>query len=256
MTQSRRFGAEGIRRQLRSADGAGAVPYEGPTLSDLWTTYGALAAQWWDASAGVNTGAGTWTDRASGLVLSSSGGAALSASTVGNGDAVTIASPPSATLATSVQTLALAPFRVFVAGSIVDSGGSGNYLFFHGSDGFGEQAMLRGQGSDPLAYLIGLDESYIAGTATFANGSPHVWRHEYAGGAETHSLRFDGASAGTLDEVGPPTWAATDSLFWLGHAGTVAVTFKIALAARFLHGSLSGAQATALEADLLTLMGL
>jgi hypothetical protein len=227
----------------------------GVTLDDIFARH--TWAVWWDGAHGVNAGAGTWTDRVSGVVANAYD-ATLSTVTVGAATAVRCDLVPGAGWL-DVEPIAAAkaqPMRLFIAGSFPATASAGrlvsiqtyegsvDYLYVSATDDDGKMSYVTDAGAETVSTRSG---------TSFDNGV-HVVRMEYNATHASHVMRVDGVAYTTAASTADITLNADLSGVYFGdyYGGLLDV------AAVFWcpYASINDTQAAQVETDLLTIMGL
>ena len=220
------IGAVAAGSKKRAAGGAA------PTIESLWADYGVSAVFWFDAS-GLHVGNQTLTDRVASYVTDDTNG--LAAGTINGVDAWTTTTTYAyaATMPTPVPCLIVAVMESTdaTAAWYGDDDGGAEYIY----------ARLYAGDADAAVALGGTDGFVGPGAAA----SVAVITVDYDG--STVALRANGAALGSAAATGTATGS-------IGAETGGAVGSKFALFAALT--GLTAPQKAALEADLLTIMGL
>lgn len=247
------MGGPGLRRGLRRDPPPGSS-LPGVTLDDIYARHTPIA--WWDGSHGVNVGAGTWTDRVSGIVITAA--TSIASGTLGGQAAAVLAGgTDGASSAAGVALLGLSTFRIFYVFASGALTGAYYAPYYIQTGGDGVWFWNRDAGGTMSGVGDGVDYSTRnpPGAFDYGDDEPHIFDQHYNGTHASHRAWVDGA------EVTDAGWsssdvamAGADGQLFLGT--DVGITQTCVMFAIYAHGAMNDTEAAQVRADLLTLMGL
>lgn len=239
----------GVRRGRPPVPQAGE-PAGPVTLDDIYARHTPIA--WWDGAHGL--GAGTWTDRVSGRVLTAAAGIALASGTLSARAAAVITSDGSGAGLDTPASAALASpdVRVFAAFSVAVSGSDSAQLYWLQIDGDGLGLYPWQEGASGLYAYAGDGVDYTERTGSSAgDGLAHVTQQEFGGTHASHRVWLDEteqtAAVGTAD----PAISAATGLLTVGTSNVGPLDITIGMIAVYALSEMDDIEAAQLRTDLL-----